>query len=111
MSDWSSDVCSSDGVDAVPAGAPLSPADRARLTLRIADRRRGDALGNPCLASADLDPDIFRALLPDIAAWRPGPLAGDGAQAAHPGETVPPFNAAQAGAAGTAPAGSEAGGA
>src|SRR3546814_6451009 len=40
----------------------------ARLALRIADRRRSDALGNPCLAPADLDPDLFRALLLDIAA-------------------------------------------
>src|SRR3546814_4273765 len=78
ISDWSSDVCSSD-------------------LLRIADRRRGDALGNPCLASADLDPDIFRALLLDIAAWRLGALADDGAQAADLGETVRALIAAQAG--------------
>jgi len=85
-----------EGADAVPAGAPLSPIDRARLALRIADRRRSDALGNPCLASADLDPELFRALLLDIAAWRLGALAGDSEQAADLGEAVRALIAAQA---------------
>lgn len=47
-----------------------SDGERAYLRLQIADRRRFDALGNPALAIADLDPELFRSLLLDIAAWR-----------------------------------------
>lgn len=60
-----------DGATELPvAGAPLSDVERAFLDLQIADRRRFDALGNPGIAVADLDADLFRALLLDIAAWR-----------------------------------------
>lgn len=54
----------------VATGAPLSAIDQAYLALQIADRRRFDALGAPCVAVADLDPDLFRSLLLDIAGWR-----------------------------------------
>ncbi len=52
------------------ADKPLSDIERAYLALRIADRRRFDGLGNPCLAIADLDGELFHALLLDVAAWR-----------------------------------------
>lgn len=45
-------------------------ADRAYLALRIADRRRFDDQGHPRIAIADVDADLLRALLRDIAAWR-----------------------------------------
>ncbi|WP_447754989.1 hypothetical protein [Sphingopyxis fribergensis] len=78
-----------DAVADVPAvGAPLSDVDRAYLALRIADRRRFDALGNPGVAVADLDGDVFRALLLDIAAWRLAEVSTDQARAARLGEAV-----------------------
>lgn len=57
-------------VEPPAAGAPLSDVERVFLALQIADRRRFDALGSPGIAVADLDPDLLRALLLDIAAWR-----------------------------------------
>lgn len=66
------DIESDDADDAaVPvAGAPLSDVERAFLSLQIADRRRFDAQGGPGIAVADLDPELLRALLLDISAWR-----------------------------------------
>ena len=75
-------------VDAPAIGDPLSDVDRAYLALQIADRRRFDALGNPALAIADLDSEIFRALLLDIAAWRLAEVSRDTGRAARLGEAV-----------------------
>lgn len=75
-------------VDAPVVGEPLSDVDRAYLALQIADRRRFDALGNPGLAVADLDGEIFRALLLDVAAWRLTEVSKDQARAARLGEAV-----------------------
>lgn len=75
-------------LDTRAVGGPLSDVDRAYLALQIADRRRFDALGNPALAVADLDSDIFRALLLDIAAWRLAAVSGDTARAAELGDAV-----------------------
>lgn len=74
--------------DAPLVGEPLSEVDRAYLTLQIADRRRFDALGNPALAIADLDSEIFRTLLLDIAAWRLAEVSGNTDRAARLGEAV-----------------------
>jgi len=74
--------------DAPAVGEPLSEADRAYLALQIADRRRFDALGNPGLAVGDLDTDLFRALLLDIAAWRLAEVSQDQVRAAELGEAV-----------------------
>ena len=74
--------------EASMVGEPLSDVDRAYLVLRIADRRRFDTLGNPGLAIADLDSDIFRALLLDIAAWRLAEVSKDQHRAAELGEAV-----------------------
>lgn len=74
--------------DASAVGEPMSDVDRAYLALQIADRRRFDALGNPALAVADLDGEIFRTLLLDIAAWRLSALSGDTARAAELGDAV-----------------------
>lgn len=62
--------------------------DSAYLTLRIADRRRFDALGNPRIAIADLDNEALRTLLLDIAAWRLLRAGKDEALAAELGEAV-----------------------
>lgn len=67
------DIEDDDTDDAVAppiVGAPLSGVERAFLALQIADRRRFDAQGGPGIAVADLDPQLFRALLLDISAWR-----------------------------------------
>lgn len=74
--------------DAPVVSEPLSDVDRAYLALQIADRRRFDALGNPALAVADLDGEIFRALLLDIAAWRLAEVSGDTRRAAELGDAV-----------------------
>lgn len=74
--------------DAPAADDPLAAIDRAYLALRIADRRRFDALGHPRIAIDDLDPDLFRALLLDIAAWRLIGTGKDAAEAASLGEAV-----------------------
>ena len=63
------------GTDAIADPAAIvndapTPLERAELALRIADRRRFDARGNPAVAIADLDPDILSGLMLDIAAWR-----------------------------------------
>jgi hypothetical protein len=52
------------------AAAEDGEADRAYLALQIADRRRFDGHGHPRIALADVDPELLRALLRDIAAWR-----------------------------------------
>lgn len=74
--------------DAIAEPESLSDTDRAYLDLRIADRRRFDALGNPCLAVADLAPESFRALLLDIAAWQLAQVSQDHHRAAELGEAV-----------------------
>jgi len=72
-----------------PADEPgPSDAERAYLALRIADRRRFDAFGNPALAIADLDADIFQGLLLDIAAWRLAEVSKDQKRAAALGDAV-----------------------
>lgn len=68
--------------------APLSDVDRAYLALQIADRRRFDALGHPALAVADLDDDVFRAVLLDIAGWRLSEVSHDHKRAAELGDAV-----------------------
>ena len=73
---------------ATPADDPLSDIDRRYLALRIADRRRFDALGHPGIAIDDLDLDLFRSLLLDIAAWGLVQSGKDPAQAARLGEAV-----------------------
>lgn len=55
--------------------------DLAYLALQIADRRRFDGNGHPCIALADVDPELLRALLRDIAAWRVQRPGADGAGA------------------------------
>ncbi|WP_428627050.1 hypothetical protein [Sphingopyxis sp.] len=92
-------------VEAPPVGAPLSDIDRAYLTLQIADRRRFDALGHPALAIADLDGDVLRALLLDIAAWRLAAVSTDQARAAELGEAVRTATERQADETGIAHAG------
>ncbi|WP_447762369.1 hypothetical protein [Sphingopyxis panaciterrae] len=74
--------------DAAPVGGALSDIERAYLALQIADRKRFDALGNPALAIADLDPELFRSLLLDIAAWRLVQAGKDNAFATKLGEAV-----------------------
>ncbi|MBU0863816.1 MAG: hypothetical protein KKA44_04000 [Alphaproteobacteria bacterium] len=69
-------------------GAPLSDIDRAYLALQIADRRRFDALGHPALAIADLDGEVFRGLLRDVAAWRLAEVSQYRARAAQLGDAV-----------------------
>ncbi len=78
------------GADAAPpvAAAPLSDAARAYLDLQIADRRRFDALGHPCIAIDDLEPELLRTLLLDVAAWRLLRAGTDGTEAARLGEAV-----------------------
>ncbi|WP_260583281.1 hypothetical protein [Sphingopyxis sp. PET50] len=73
---------------AAPPDDPLADVDRAYLALRIADRRRFDALGHPAVAIDDLDLGIFRSLLLDIAAWGLVRSGKDPAQAARLGEAV-----------------------
>lgn len=75
-------------VASAPAEDPLSEVDRSYLALRIADQRRLDALGHPAVAIDDLDPDLFRSLLLDIAAWALVQSGKDPAQAARLGEAV-----------------------
>ncbi|AJA08769.1 hypothetical protein SKP52_09290 [Sphingopyxis fribergensis] len=91
--------------DASAVGEPLSDVDRAYLALQIADRRRFDALGNPALAIADLDGEIFRTLLLDIAAWRLAAVSGDTARAAELGDAVRGATERQAGERGIESAG------
>ena len=67
---------------------PLSDVDRGYLALRIADGRRFDALGYPAIAIDDLDPEFFRSLLLDIAAWQLVRSGKDSVQAARLGEAV-----------------------
>ena len=76
--------------DPAAAVAPEMPpkVDRAYLALRIADRRRFDARGHPRIALADADPDLLRALLRDIAAWRVRQPGAEGASAFDPDDFV-----------------------
>ena len=75
-------VASPDTVDTTPE------VDRAYLALRIADRRRVDGRGNPRIALEDVEPELLRALLLDIAAWRMVQAGKDGELAAGLGEAV-----------------------
>lgn len=80
-----------DGADEVGGATPDTPMtarERAYLDLRIADRRRFDAYGQPTLAIADLDEEIFRALLHDVAAWRLAAVSTDTGRAASLGDAV-----------------------
>jgi hypothetical protein len=77
-----------EGKSEAAVGAPLSEVDRAYLALQIADRRRFDALGHPALAVADLDGDVFRGLLRDVAAWRLPEVSQYQARAAKLGDAV-----------------------
>ena len=72
--------------DATPDTTP--EADRAYLALRIADRRRADGRGSPRIALEDVEPELLRALLLDIAAWRMVQAGKDGELAAGLGEAV-----------------------
>lgn len=72
----------------VAAGDPLTAIDRAYLALQIADRRRFDALGYPRVAIDDLNLDLLRALLLDIAAWALVQAGKDSAAAVRLGEAV-----------------------
>ncbi len=74
--------------DAPAAGATMTDVDRAYLALQIADRRRFDARGHPAVAIADLDEEIFRALLLDIAAWRLAEVSTNKGRAAELGDAV-----------------------
>jgi hypothetical protein len=78
------------GDPATAAAVPEMPpkVDRAYLALQIADRRRFDALGHPRIALADVDPDLLRALLGDIAAWRVLQPGKDGVSAFDPDDFV-----------------------
>jgi len=83
------EVVGGDGKGDFPgADAAMPDAARFYLALQIADRRRADALGNPCIAVADLDTDLFRALLLDIAAWRLVEVGAAQADAARLGDAV-----------------------
>lgn len=55
---------------AVDGAESATAADRAYLALQIADRRRFDGHGHPRITIADIDTDLLRALLRDIAAWQ-----------------------------------------
>lgn len=92
-------------VEAPVAGEPLSDADRAYLALRIADRRRFDALGQPALAIADVDGEIFKLLLLDVAAWRLAEVSTDRDRAAKLGDAVRAATERQAADPGIAGAG------
>ena len=83
----------------------LSDVDRAHLAVRIADRRRFDALGNPAVALPDLDSEIFRTLLLDIAAWRLAEVSQDAKRAAELGDAVRAETDRQANESGIADAG------
>lgn len=74
--------------EAAPTDAPMTARERAYLDLRIADRRRFDAYGQPMLAVADLDGAMFRALLHDVAAWRLAAVSVDTDRAAGLGDAV-----------------------
>ncbi len=52
--------------------------DRAYLALQIADRRRFDSHGHPRITIADIETDLLRALLRDIAAWQTMQAGPDG---------------------------------
>lgn len=73
---------------ATEVAGPMTARDRAYLALRIADRRRFDAYGQPKLAVADLDSEIFRALLHDVAAWQLAAVSIDTGRAADLGDAV-----------------------
>ncbi len=71
LSDDDSEAMEAQGTEvAAEDSAEDSKADRAYLALQIADRRRFDGHGHPRIALADVDPELLRALLRDIAAWR-----------------------------------------
>lgn len=76
-----------EGGYAAPTG-PTSDLDRAYLALQIADRRRFDGYGSPCLALPDIDRQLLRALLLDVAAWRLKRGEKDVSRGADLGEAV-----------------------
>lgn len=73
---------------ATEVASPMTARDQAYLALRIADRRRFDVYGQPKLAIADLDSEIFRALLHDVAAWQLAAVSIDIGHAADLGDAV-----------------------
>ena len=77
-----------DAGDAVPSPEQTSDIDRAYLALQIADRRRFDGYGSPCLALFDIDADLLRVLLLDVSAWGLMQVGKDGALAASLGDAV-----------------------
>ncbi|MCW0198273.1 hypothetical protein [Sphingopyxis sp.] len=79
---------SSDSAVAVAAPEMPPKVDRAYLALQIADRRRFDARSHPRIALADADPDLLRALLRDIAAWRVHQPGTEGVSAFDPDDFV-----------------------
>lgn len=83
----------------------LSDLDRAYLAVQIADRRRFDALGNPAVAIADLDSEIFRMVMLDVAAWRLAEVSKDAKRAAQLGDAVRAATERQAAESGIADAG------
>ncbi|NIJ36608.1 hypothetical protein FHR22_001257 [Sphingopyxis panaciterrae] len=99
MPDMGSDAAVVD-MASLAAGDPLPDAEQAYLNLQIADRRRFDAVGNPAIAIAGLDAELFRSLLLDIAAWRLVQAGNDDRFAAALGETVREALARQADEAG-----------
>lgn len=70
--EWAAAPVAADGAESTTA------ANRAYLALQIADRRRFDRHGHPCITIADIDTDPLRALLRDIAAWQTMRSAPDG---------------------------------
>ncbi|WP_188236956.1 hypothetical protein [Sphingopyxis sp. LK2115] len=77
-----------DEASGAASDAPMTARERAYLGLRIADRRRLDAYGQPKLAIADVDEDIFRVLLHEVAAWRLAEVSIDTGRAASLGDAV-----------------------
>ena len=77
-----------DEASGAASDAPMTARERAYLDLRIADRRRFDAHGQPTLAIADVDEEIFRALLHEVAAWRLAEVSIDTGRAASLGDAV-----------------------
>lgn len=66
----SAEELSGDAEPAIAAATPADEIERAYLALQIADRKRFDRFGNPSLALADVDADLLRGLLLDIAGWQ-----------------------------------------
>lgn len=80
----------SPGEPELPMPWPVENEDlrRAYMDLQLADRRRADPLGYPALAVADVEEDIYRHLLNEIARWRLGQVSRDRNSAAGLGDAV-----------------------